>query len=247
MFSLPNIKALSERAAKAREFVRKSKTLKCDACNIEFPKAAEGRFVEETFGPFNDKPEGLIVICPACAKAHEERTGEMEPWDRDAYFRCEDCGKLHVTNYSWEIYRVVTEDGEELCRSCAGERAAKPENPAWLHNSAEVEAVTASVETLQAYKPKHLTCIGGHELPAGLVSFRETPEFEAAGLNWFSKMECGGWEGTGGLCAEVRECCAAALKHYKKCMIIVGEAGQFQVYLDIVVKAGDARKRKAKA
>ena len=234
MFSLPNIKALSERAAKARAQVRKAKTLKCEECGKSFPKAAPGRFVAETFGPFNEKPEGMVIVCPACVSKREDKG--YRPYDGESYFECSDCGNLHVINYSWEIYRVTTEDGDELCRHCAGRRAAKPDNPAWLRNKAEVEAVTESVEALQAYKPAHLTCIGGHNLPAGLVSFRETPEFEKAGLNWFNKMECGGW-GESNFAAEVQQCCTEALAHYPACMVIIGEAGQFQMYLDVVVSA----------
>lgn len=240
MFSLPNIKALSDRAAKAREHVRRSKTLKCDDCQERFPKAAEGRYVEETFGPFNLKPEGMIILCPKCAQKAEELHGES--FDPESYFRCSDCGNVHVVNYSWEIYRVVTEDGEELCRHCAAKRAARDENPAWLVTQAEIERATENVEALQRYKPAHLTCIGGHDLPAGLVSFRDTPEYEAAGLNWFSKMECGGWGGSN-FPAEVRECCLEAFEHYSKVMVVIGEAGQFQMYLDVVVKTADARKK----
>lgn len=240
MFSLPNIKALSERAARARKYAETHKTLPCDECGKRFKKDAPGRYVEETFGPFNEKPEGMIVLCPKCAAKAEERHGE--PYDAEAYFRCADCGNLHVTNYSWEIYLVRTDDDEELCRHCAGRRAASDDNPAWLRDAVEVEAATESIEALQAYGPKHLTVIGGHDLPSKLISFRDTAEYKAAGLDWFNRFECGGWGQLANKCAEqVRESCLEVLKHYNKCMVIVGEAGQFQAYLDIVVKDGDRR------
>jgi len=239
MFCLPSIEKLSKNAERERKHREKLKTLPCDCCGKRFPKGAAGSFVEEWHDPFDDKPKGVITICPKCAEASEERTGYR--YDIEGYFECDRCGKLHITNYSWERYDVVDEEeGERYCMKCAAKIYTNENSAAWL-DEAGINRVTESIEAIQDYKPRHLSCIGSDKkLPEGVQSFRDTPEYEADGVNWFSKMEMGGY-GSGSGLADIRECAAQALKHYKRVMIIIGEAGQFQLYMDVIVRTDERR------
>lgn len=248
MMCLPSIQRLHDRREEDRKRIRKGQTMTCDCCCGEFGSKAEGRFVEEYWSPLiADKPSGLVTICPKCAEENRENHGQ--PWgeEREGYFECADCGRLNIWNYSWEVYANPRADGEDgyWCAECAGKRALAEDSPAWLDSADDILRATAGVETLQAYGPRHLTCIGGHKgLPHGCVSFRDTKDYREAKLDWFSKMEMGGWGGDN--THEVRECALAAFRFYSRVAIIVGEAGQFQVYLDIVVSPKDRRKKARK-
>jgi hypothetical protein len=237
MMSLPSIAALHDRRERERERIRKSKTLTCDCCNKEFDVKAEGRYVEEVWSPLiADKPSGIVTICPECAAHNLDNHGNEfgEEGEESDYFLCADCQKLNVYNYSWEIYATLLDGEGYICQECAGKRYLAPESDKWLASEAAVKAATASIEALQAYGPQHLTCIGGHKkLPCGALSFRDTPEYEAGGLDWFNRMEMGGWDGDHS--NDIRECALEALKRYGKVAITIAEAGQFQMYMDIVV------------
>lgn len=241
MFSLPNIKAMHERAIKEREEVKREKTFRCDDCGEEF-NIAECReqgqvyFIEEFHDSLSEGVKGLIYYCPACVEQHEERWGR--PYSPDDYFECEDCQQLHVVNYSWEIYRKITEDGEELCIPCHRARALADEDY-WLRNHEDIAERCSSVERLAAWA-KHLSCIGSeYDWPEGVKSFRDTDEYEAEGENWYSRMEVGGYGGSGD--ADVRECARTAFRFYSEITVVLAEAGQFQAYMDILVKTDSKR------
>ena len=249
MMCLPSISRMTDRRERDAERIRKSKLATCDCCNKEYSTKLPGCYVEECFSPLiADKASSIVTICPECAEKNSYDHGQ--PYGSDGeesnYFTCADCGKLNVYAYSWEIYAILAEDGY-ICQECAGKRYLAEGSDQWLTSTEAIEAATKTYEALQEYAPKHLSCIGGSKkFPLGVVSFRDTAEYEADGENWFSKMEMGGWSGGGSGLREVRECALAAAKHYGKVAIIVGEAGQFQVYLDIVVDP-DSRLTEKKA
>jgi hypothetical protein len=137
----------------------------------------------------------------------------------------------------------MTEDSY-ICQSCAAERELGEESDKWLASKQAIVEATKDVEAIQAYGPKHLSCIGGTKTyPCGAMSFRDTPEYKAEGCDWFSKMEMGGWGDSNGL-AQVRQCALEAFKHYGRVYISIGEAGQFQVYLDVIVDAASRHEKK---
>lgn len=244
MMCLPSIARLHDSREAARKELAKSKMLTCDCCCEEFPKDAPGAVKEEYWSPLiKDKPSGLIFICPKCREENEENYGNS--YGEDSYFECEDCGKVHVVNYSWELYRVITEDGESICMACAAERELDESSERWLTSEEAIRRATESTEALQAYGPKHLSCIGGDKsYPHGVTSFRETPEYAAEKMDWFNRMEMGGYGGDN--TEEVRDCALAAFKFYERVYITIAEAGQFQVYLDILVDTSSRRPKQRK-
>lgn len=239
MMALPSIEKTHQRLEADRKELAKAKTLTCECCNEEFPKDAQGAVKEEYFSPLvKDKPSGLLFICPTCREQNEENYGN--PFGEDTYFECADCGKVQVVNWSWEIYRVNTDDGEGICMDCAAKRELREDSEKWLTSEHAINEATEDSKALQRYAPKHLSCIGGDKTyPFAVKSFRDTPEYEREGMNWFSRMEMGGWGGDH--TAEVRECALEAFKFYERVYITVAEAGQFQVYLDILVDTDSQR------
>jgi len=234
MMCLPSIAKLHDRREADRKALKNSKTMTCDCCNEEFPTNAEGRYVEECWSPLiSDKPSSIVTICPKCAAENQEKYGQPfgEEGEGGGYFVCAKCNKLNVYNYSREVYATCTDDGY-TCQACAAAAELDAESPKWLTSEQQILAVTA--EALRDYGPKHLSCIGGEKTyPGGVTSFRETPKYKAEGMNWFNRMEMGGWDGNN--VQEVQDCALEAFKHYKRVYITVAEAGQFQVYLDILV------------
>jgi hypothetical protein len=247
MMSLPSIARLHDSREATRKALKKSKTMTCECCNEEFPTNAEGRYVEECWSPLiADKPSSIVTICPKCAQKNDEEYGHPfgGEGEESGYFVCAKCEKLNVYNYSWEVYATCTDDGF-ICQACAVEAELDSESPKWLTSEQQILAVTETVEALQDYAPKHLSCIGGDKVyPGGVESFRETPEYKAEGMNWFNRMERGGWDGNN--VREVQDCALEAFKFYSRVYITVAEAGQFQVYLDILVDTASRREKKAK-
>jgi len=244
MWSPPSISAMHDRRERERERIRKGKTLTCDCCCKEFPAKSEGRYVEEYFSPLiADKPSGIVTICPKCAAENLDKHGNAfgQEGEKSNYFTCADCGKLQQYSHSWEIYATVDEGGYH-CMKCMGERELGPKSEKWLTSKAAIEAATENVKAIQAYGPKHLTCIDGHKtLPCGALSFRDTPEYKDHGIDWFNRMEMGGFGGDN--TREIRECALEAFEFYGKVAVTIAEAGQFQLYMDIVVDPASRKSR----
>jgi len=247
MMSLPSISRMTDRREADLKALKNSKTMTCDCCMEKFPTKAEGRYVEECWSPLiADKPSSILTICPQCATKNAEEHGNEfgEEGQESGYFQCRRCDKLQVYNYSWEIYATWDEAEGYICQSCAAERELGPKSDKWLDSEEAIIAATKDVEALKEYGPKHLSCIGGTKTyPCGAMSFRDTPEYKAENLDWYSKMEMGGWGDTNGL-AQVQQCALEAFKHYGKVYITIGEAGQFQIYMDILVDTSSRRAQK---
>ena len=113
MWSLPSIASLNERAVnehkkrKGRAPGLRGKT--CEYCD----QKAEYRFAyHDLFGDaaIREIPKGYLFLC----EGHYDRGTHYEN-----FFECDSCGKLHVLNYTWEIYRSIDNDGNTLCLPCA--------------------------------------------------------------------------------------------------------------------------------
>ena len=249
MMCLPSIAKMTDQREATRKALAKSKTMTCDCCNEGFPTKAGGRYVEEYFSPLiADKPSGIATICPKCAAENNGEYGNEfgQEGQESGYFMCCDCHKLNIYNYSWEVYATFVDGEGYICQACAALRELGPKSEKWLESKEQILNVTKDVEALQAYEPKHLSCIGGEKkYPGDVVSYRDTPEYEADGPNhWFNRMEVGGYGGNN--VQEIQECALEAFEHYGRVYITIAEAGQFQTYMDILVDKSSRREKRAK-
>lgn len=66
---------------------------------------------EKWFDIFSNCAKGVRHLCQKC---DEDGRGN------EGYFVCDSCGRLMVENYTWEIYRHIDPDSDEVqCLSCA--------------------------------------------------------------------------------------------------------------------------------
>lgn len=173
MWSLPDIIALNERAAKnagaLRRKARNGPHGVCEAFGCENP-ATESRL---WFDIFSDDPKGSDSYC----EQHEHL------FDEDV-FTCADCGRRTVTNYTWEVYSVVL-DGEVVCLRCAAKRYfSDPRN--WIHPSKVKDVVLdpkrggdvfdEKTGLLNLAKCRHVLGVR-QPIPAGIV-FHDNAEFD---------------------------------------------------------------------
>jgi len=116
MWSLPNIKSMNDRAVsehrKRRGRAPGLRGKECEYCN---EKARIRLPYHDPFGDAKTReiPKGHLFLC----EEHHDRGTWMEN-----YFDCDDCGRLHVLNYTWELYRAQDDDGNTLCLPCAFKR-----------------------------------------------------------------------------------------------------------------------------
>jgi len=123
------------------------KSFECESCGEVLSKggkAIEGAHIEEYYDPFSDDPKGYAALC----EKHEE-------FIHESYFTCDDCGRLVVNNYTWEMYSVndpVT--GAMVCSRCAAKRFFGGVGE-W-HRVGEA----ANLDFEEIRKAPHATCVG---------------------------------------------------------------------------------------
>src|ERR1043166_4611527 len=112
MWCLPSISLLNQRAAdNAPELYRQQRdltdgdgqSLKCGRC-----EKAQASHAILYFDVFSDDPKGLVPLCEGCEVG-------------DDLFYCDDCGRYLVTNYTYELYGVASDDGI-FCLNCHAKR-----------------------------------------------------------------------------------------------------------------------------
>lgn len=129
MWSLPDINGMNKRAAaSAKAIARAAKTGKLNgkalACeHWQAPGKCDGNVTGEPYYDiFSDDPKGLVSLC----KHHREDYSDTP----EGYFKCDECNRLMVENYTWEYYRAVV-NGDTLCLNCARTRYLK-NNLNWI-------------------------------------------------------------------------------------------------------------------
>src|ERR1017187_4157397 len=132
MWCLPNIVAMNSRAAANAKKINREAKLKqsvrhpCECCGN--PSTHH----EKWFDIFSDDAKGVRHLCDGC---HESGRGE------EGFFDCENCGRLMITNITWERYEIIL-DGASLCLKCAAEQHfADPDN--WIDPKLVKEVVLA--------------------------------------------------------------------------------------------------------
>jgi hypothetical protein len=209
MWSLPDIAAMNKRAEASRltleqrvEAINSGKSEeKCDTCNAVATRA------ELIYDIFSDDPKNLVAAC-----------AEHEIEDEDN-FTCVDCDRLMVLNYTWEIYRSITEEGDELCLPCAAKRYIADDSN-WINLTPEEIAM---VDVKRLTQCKHVIGVK-MPIPKG-IEFVDNFEFDSGNLQQISGRD---W----------REVLTEQMNAgRKRAILILDAAYQFAVSIGIYVDA----------
>lgn len=223
MFSLPDIRGMNERAAKNGKAVRQAaKTGKLDGkpLSCEFfmaPRNCDGKVTGEPYYDiFSDDPKGLISLC----KHHREDYSDTP----EGYFRCEECNRLMVENYTWELYKIV-KDGVTLCLNCA--RKAWLEKPGnWIDLNGKLPQFPLDV----IRKAPHLIAVGQKCPPE--LTFIGNAEFDSTDGHQISGED---------IRAMLTE---AKGNGHERAILILDSAYQFAVSIGVYVDADKPKETK---
>ncbi len=174
MWSLPDIKSLNARAAaNVPALKRKAKQKRKPNCEVY---GCDCRAVEsvEWFDIFSDDPKGLVHVCA------EHPADSVE-----GHFTCEDCQRIMITNYTWELYQVSIE-GATVCLKCAAEQHFADESN-WIDPSAVKDVVLHDGPPTKLFDPatgvlniarcRHV--LGVKQPVPARVKFHDNAEFDA--------------------------------------------------------------------
>jgi len=135
MWSLPDIQRLnSEAYFNRRKLERGVQTgiLNHQQLRCESGKNCGGVLRHELwFDIFSSNPKGVLTQY----EHHFEIYGVP-----DGFFRCEECDRLLVENYTWERYSTTNEKSEQICLRCAAEQYIV-DNDNWIRLTDEDIAV----------------------------------------------------------------------------------------------------------
>jgi len=216
MWSLPDIAVMNSRAAAKKPLIEKAvgtgidpETGKQATCEREDQNCSGTVRGEPWFDIFSDDPKGVVFLC-------ENHGGD---YNRDEYFRCEDCGRLMIDHITWERYVHDTDDGP-ICLNCYAARViANPKEWVPLTNKA-IDALTFD----DVRKAKHIIAVSG---PTHGLQFHGNVEFDN------TDGHCIG----GGGVDELKRFLRKARKEGKRRALIVMDAAyQFSVSLAIYTK-----------
>ena len=172
---------------------------------------------------FSDDPKGIIGLCDE----HDYYYGDPA----EGYFTCEFCGRVFITNYTWENYYVITEDGRTLCLNCyLDEQLENEEN--WIRSVDEVtenmvRTAPHLIPVSSTYWKKHLEFVGN-------VEFDNLTGGKITGLSTSSTMQDG--------IDDLKEIVKEALKIAPKCMLILDAAYQFAVSIGVYIPKRKSKK-----
>jgi len=173
------------------------------------------------YDPFSEDPKGLIYLC-------EDHHGEFGN-PTEGFFTCGECGKVHIENYTWELY-YVEKDGELLCMRCAAKQEIEDEDN-WIDLAYDYKHYDPikGINFEQIRRAKHL-------FP---VECQDYFGLEFIGNTEFSSMS--GESISGGGVQGVRDLLYKARNAgYTKAMIILDGAYQFAVSIGVYVRGKDS-------
>ena len=165
------------------------------------------------YDPFSEDPKGLFFIC----EEHDGYYGSPT----EGYFVCDDCGKTHAENYTWEVYRVDTDGGTFCMRCFAYQEIHNEENWLDLQDPSVIDKLTFD----QVRQAKHLFPVECQDFMG--LEFFGNAEFDAMSGESIS----GG--GTEGIKEILREARAAG---HTEAMLVLDGAYQFSVSIGCYVR-----------
>ncbi len=218
MWSLPDINRLNEEAIKKYELTKnKTEEQLCLGIQCEFCEKREATHALEYYDIFSDTPKGHIFICDNCLKLH----GEVP----EGYFYCNRCDRLHIDNYTWELYYTHDWEGGTICLNCALDQEIENDNN-WIM---KVRDVTWN----RVRSSKHLIPVGGKHWTEKLtfIGNTELDSMTGAKLTGFSSsptIEDG--------LKELKGLVGYALKKSDRCILILDAAYQFSVSIGVYIE-----------
>ncbi len=219
MWSLPDIRRLNKEAVRNATKLNKALEtgyldgikIKCDWCD----KPAE--HIYPWYDIFSDVTKGIIGLC----EEHDHYYGSPS----EGFFICDDCERVFITNYTWELYYTDTEDGERICLNCAFDRYIKKEKH-WINSLKEVNWERVG-------RSPHIIPVAGKRWEEHLefVDNVEFDKYTGEKITGFSSTSSRG-DGLN----DLRELIKKALSEYKQCILILDAAYQFAVSIGVYVK-----------
>jgi hypothetical protein len=151
MWSLPDIQRLNSEAHLNRKKLERAVltgVLDGERLGCEHGDNCVGPLTHELwFDVFSNDPKGIVTQC----EYHLEHYGTPA-----GFFWCEKCCRLMIENYTWELYRTASEDGEQLCLCAAAEQLIDNEDN-WIALTDEDIAVVTFEVIRQA---RHVVGVG---------------------------------------------------------------------------------------
>jgi hypothetical protein len=236
MWSLPDIRALNHQAKLDRatiEMLAKAGVAE-DGSKLECLYSrdeCEGQLHTHLyFDIFSDDPKGTVTVC----EKHDGYYGSPA----EGYFYCDDCGRVFIENYTWELYSF-----EGVCLNCYRKSELRnPDNWIDLRNGG-IEQLTFE----QVRKAKHLLAVG-QDTPKSLkfIGNAEMDGSTGGELIGFSSCASTPDSAVERLCELLR---TAKDRRYKRAILILNGGYQFSVsvgvYAERQIKARKSRPKSA--
>ena len=230
MWSLPNIAALNDEAhrkAMSGEFERALEELidpdtgEPAAC-MYAGEECEGELRGELYYDiFSDDPKGVIFLC--------DRHWGYYGSPAEGYFYCDDCGRLFIENYTWELYSHYDEDeGALLCLNCYAQRVIEDDSRWITLDEDEIEALDFE----RVRKAPHIFAVNGprHCLElVDCVTFDSMTGGRVTGLESCESTPDGGVEELKEILRRARE------MGYPRALMVLDGAYQFAVRIGVYV------------
>lgn len=220
MWSLPDISHLNavaaKNAAKVNKIVRTGREgrtkVQCECKSYDGAHCSGEVHVRPYFDVFSDDPKGVLALC----EHHEGYYGSP----CEGYFECAHCNRVFVENYTWEVYKVSSEDGD-LCLNCAREEYVDdPDN--WISVDKALKLSDKGLFEL-CRQARHLFAVGQDREKVSGLKFIDNCEFDSYG----------GGQISGDNVRDVLQKVKDSGK--SECLIILDAAYQFAVSIGVYV------------
>lgn len=176
MWSLPNIAALNDAAHRRAcstkplewyaEHLRDPETEEPAVCSHHDDRCQGELRAYLWYDIFSDDPKGILFLCAH----HDGYYGSPD----EGFFFCDDCGRVFIENYTWELYTTYDEDaGSLLCLNCYAQRMIH-DPQSWIPLDEE------SIEALdfeRVRQAKHIFAVEGPR--HGLIQVGESALFDS--------------------------------------------------------------------
>lgn len=222
MWSLPDINAMNEEAAKGTfqtnlEMVQREGLVECHYCENMAVNP------ELYYDIFSNDPKGVVGVCEEC----EEKYGSLP----EGYDYCDECCRLMITNYTWELY-FTEMDGDRLCLPCAAQRYIENEDN-WISL-----VPTIDLDQLRNMQfPPHIIGVE-MPIPEGIKFFANVEIDSYSGGRIISSMDSEPNQ-MGTVTEILKDLAKARLSGYNKALLITDGAYQFACSLAIYVPDED--------
>jgi hypothetical protein len=222
MWALPDINRLNAtaeaEAPKLIELMKTAERAKCEDCGEEFDVHDEDAYFSLYYDIFSDTPKGIIALCP-----------EHADYRYDEYFICDECNRVMVDHYTWEVYRTSI-GGIEVCLPCAA-KIYLEQDENWIKLTPEdIEMVAFnSLDVCKRYSVSKAPHLIGVSMPVpDSIQFVDNVEFDSMSGECIS----------GGGVREIKDTLTDLMnKGIERAILILDAGYQFAVSIGIYIDA----------